>query len=66
MLNNTKTVPKRVYTYLPYLRIFGRKTEDMYLSSTGAIKNPKVWKIRTLALLGNYKTESRGNLNENN
>ena len=61
MLNNTKTVPKRVYTYLPYLRIFEPKTEDMYLSSTGAIKNSKVRKIGTLTLLGNYKV--LGNIN---
>lgn len=35
------------YTYLPYLRIFEPKTEGMYLSSAGAIKKPKIWKIRS-------------------
>ena len=61
MLNN----PKRGISYLPYLRIFEPITEDMYRSSTGAIKNSNLWKIRTLhcqeyvANNGNYKAKAQ-------
>ena len=47
LLPNTAPKPKG-YIYLPYLRIFGLKTEGMYLSLAHTLFRSKARKVRSL------------------